>query len=110
MTQVRKDFFSILLFVWVVAAIPFLTQSGVVLNFVMMALFACLIAQAWNVLGGFGGQFSFGHALFFGTGAYFQAIAQLTWGWNPWLALPAAMLMAALVGAWVGDLSFRYGL
>jgi hypothetical protein len=32
MTQVRKDFFSILLFVWVVAAIPFLTQSGVVLN------------------------------------------------------------------------------
>ncbi|MEN9898981.1 MAG: High-affinity branched-chain amino acid transport system permease protein LivH [Pseudomonadota bacterium] len=46
MTQVRKDFFSILLFVWVVAAIPFLTQSGVVLNFVMMALFACLIAHA----------------------------------------------------------------
>jgi len=110
MTQVRKDFFSILLFVWVVAAIPFLTQSGVVLNFVMMALFACLIAQAWNVLGGFGGQFSFGHALFFGTGAYFQAIAQLSWGWSPWLALPAAMLMAALVGAWVGALSFRYGL
>jgi branched-chain amino acid transport system permease protein len=110
MTQVRKDFFSIALFVWIVAAIPFFTHSGVVLNFVMMALFACLIAQAWNVLGGFGGQFSFGHALFFGTGAYFQAIAQLTWGWNPWLALPAAMLMAALVGAWVGALSFRYGL
>jgi len=110
MTPLRKDLFSILLFVGCVAAIPFLTQSGVVLNFVMMALFACLIAQAWNVLGGFGGQFSFGHALFFGTGAYFQAIAQLSWGWNPWLALPAAMLMAALVGAWVGALSFRYGL
>ena len=110
MTQVRKDIISIALFVWIVAAIPFFTHSGVVLNFVMMALFACLIAQAWNVLGGFGGQFSFGHALFFGTGAYFQAIAQLTWGWNPWLALPAAMLMAALVGAWVGAVSCRYGL
>ena len=110
MTQVRKDIFSIALFVWIVAAIPFFTHSGVVLNFVMMALFACLIAQAWNVLGGFGGQFSFGHALFFGIGAYFQAIAQLSWGWSPWLALPAAMLMAALVGAWVGALSFRYGL
>jgi branched-chain amino acid transport system permease protein len=29
-----------------------------------------LLAQAWNILGGYGGQFSFGHALFFGTGAY----------------------------------------
>ena len=43
----------------------------------MMALYASLLAQAWNILGGFGGQFSFGHALFFGTGAYVQAIAQL---------------------------------
>ena len=46
----------------------------------MMALYACLLAQAWNMLGGFGGQFSFGHALFFGTGAYVQAIAQLPGG------------------------------
>ena len=110
MTPLRKDLFSIVVFVAVVAAVPVFTQSGVILNFVMMALFACLLAQAWNVLGGFGGQFSFGHALFFGTGAYFQAIAQLTWGWSPWLALPGGMLMAALVGAWVGALSFRYGL
>ena len=110
MNQWTKDLLSIALFVGVVASIPVLTDSGVTLNFVMMALFACLIAQAWNVLGGFGGQFSFGHALFFGTGAYFQAIAQITWGWNPWLALPCAMLTASLVGAWVGALSFRYGL
>jgi len=110
MTKLLKDMVSIGLFVWTVAFIPVLTQSGVTLNFVMMALFACLMAQAWNVLGGFGGQFSFGHALFFGTGAYFQAIAQISWGWNPWVALPAAMLAAALVGAWVGALSFRYGL
>jgi ABC-type branched-subunit amino acid transport system permease subunit len=55
-------------------------NSGVWLNFVMMALYAALLAQAWNILGGYGGQFSFGHALFFGTGAYVQAIAQLQWG------------------------------
>ena len=67
------------------------TDSGVVLNFVMMALYAALLAQAWNILGGFGGQFSFGHALFFGTGAYVQAIAQLQGGMNPWLALPLAV-------------------
>jgi branched-chain amino acid transport system permease protein len=76
----------------------------------MMSLYACLLAQAWNVLGGFGGQFSFGHALFFGVGAYIQVIAQVQGGWNPWLALPVAMLVSAAVGAFVGALSFRYGL
>jgi branched-chain amino acid transport system permease protein len=105
-----KDLRNILIFVLVVAAIPMFSTSGVVLNFVMTALYACLLAQAWNVLGGFGGQFSFGHALFFGTGAYLQAIAQIQWAMNPWLALPLAMAFAAGVGAFVGAVSFRYGL
>jgi branched-chain amino acid transport system permease protein len=105
-----RDLKAIALFVVVVGCIPLLTSSGVALNFVMTALYACLLAQAWNVLGGFGGQFSFGHALFFGTGAYAQAIAQMQWGLNPWLALPLAMLLAAGVGAGIGAVSFRYGL
>jgi branched-chain amino acid transport system permease protein len=105
-----KDFRNIALFVLVVGAVPFFTQSGVVLNFVMTSLYACLLSQAWNVLGGFGGQFSFGHALFFGTGAYVQAIAQMQWGLSPWVALPLAMVFAAGVGAFVGAASFRYGL
>ncbi|TXI60268.1 MAG: branched-chain amino acid ABC transporter permease [Limnohabitans sp.] len=105
-----KDLRNILIFVLVVASIPLWSSSGVLLNFVMTALYACLLAQAWNVLGGFGGQFSFGHALFFGTGAYVQAIAQMQWGLNAWLALPLGMGFAAGVGAFVGALSFRYGL
>ena len=105
-----KDLRNILIFVLVVASIPLWSSSGVLLNFVMTALYACLLAQAWNVLGGFGGQFSFGHALFFGTGAYAQAIAQMQWGLNPWLALPLGMALAGGVGAFVGALSFRYGL
>jgi branched-chain amino acid transport system permease protein len=104
-----KDLLSIVVFAVVVACVPLVTSSGVALNFVMMALYACLLAQAWNVLGGFGGQFSFGHALFFGTGAYVQAIAQLH-GINPWLALPLALAASAGVGLAVGALSFRYGL
>jgi branched-chain amino acid transport system permease protein len=105
-----KDIRAIALFVLLVGSIPFLTDSGVVLNFVMMALYACLLAQAWNVLGGFGGQFSFGHALFFGTGAYVQVMAQVHAGWNPWLSLALAMGVSAAVGWFVGALSFRYGL
>jgi branched-chain amino acid transport system permease protein len=104
-----KDLASIALFALLVACAPLVTGSGVVLNFITMALYACLLAQAWNVLGGFGGQFSFGHALFFGTGAYMQAIAQLH-GLNPWLALPLALAASAAVGLCVGALSFRYGL
>jgi branched-chain amino acid transport system permease protein len=86
------------------------TDSGVALNFVMMALYAALLSQAWNILGGFGGQFSFGHALFFGTGAYLQAMAQLNMGLNPWVALAIAVAGGSVVGVVVGALSFRYGL
>lgn len=105
-----KAVFPVVVFALVVAAIPLFTQSGVWLNFVMMALYAGLLAQAWNLLGGFGGQFSFGHALFFGFGAYTQAIAQLQWGVNPWVALVLAAGTGALVGLAVGAVSFRYGL
>jgi branched-chain amino acid transport system permease protein len=110
LNSVRRDVASVLLFVVVIAAFTSTVQSGVWLNFIMMFLYAALLAQAWNILGGFGGQFSFGHALFFGTGAYVQAIAQMRYGINPWLALPGAMLAAALVAAAVGGLVFRYGL
>ena len=105
-----KELVGIFLFVALVAAIPLVTDSGVILNFVMMALYATLLAQAWNILGGFGGQFSFGHALFFGTGAYIQAIGQLQGGLNAWTALGLAVVGSASVGIFVGALSFRYGL
>ena len=85
-------------------------RSGVWTTFLMMALYATLLAQAWNLLGGYGGQFSFGHALFFGTGAYVQVLAQTQGGLNAWIALACAVSMAALVGTGVGALSFRYGL
>lgn len=106
----RKDLVQIGVFAVAIAVLASVTRSGVILNLTMMALYGCLMAQAWNMLGGYGGQFSFGHALFFGTGAYLQAIAQLQWGLNPWAALPLAIALAAGVGLFVGALSFRYGL
>ncbi len=100
----------ILLFAAAVVALAASLQSGVLLNALMMTLYAALLAQAWNLLGGYGGQFSFGHALFFGTGAYANAIAQVTFGVNAWLALALAIAAAAAVGLGVGALAFRYGL
>ena len=110
MSSMLKELGGIALFVAVVASVPLFTDSGVALNFVMMALYAALLAQAWNILGGFGGQFSFGHALFFGTGAYIQAMAQLQGGLNPWVALVLAVSGSAAIGLTVGALTFRYGL
>jgi branched-chain amino acid transport system permease protein len=108
--SVRSDLVRIALCAAAVAVLAATARSGVVLNFTMMALYGCLMAQSWNLLGGYGGQFSFGHALFFGTGAYAQAIAQIQGHLNPWLALPLAIAAAAVVGLIVGALCFRYGL
>jgi branched-chain amino acid transport system permease protein len=105
-----KDLVAIAAFTVVLMGVTVATDSGVWLGFVMMALYATLLAQSWNMLGGYGGQFSFGHALFFGTGAYVQALVQLSLGWNAWLALAAAVGAAGAVGAFVGALTFRYGL
>ncbi|WAI81998.1 MULTISPECIES: branched-chain amino acid ABC transporter permease [Achromobacter] len=106
----NRDLFSIALFGVALAVLATFAQSGVLLTFVMMSLYAALLSQAWNILGGYGGQLSFGHALFFGVGAYAQALGQLSLGINPWLALPMAIALGALTGLAVGGLTFRYGL
>lgn len=105
-----KELWKIAVFAGVVAAAPAFIKSGFALNALIMVLYATLLGQAWNILGGFGGQFSFGHAVFFGTGAYAAAVLQLRFGWNAWAALSVAIALGALVGALVGALSFRYGL
>ncbi|WP_313619882.1 branched-chain amino acid ABC transporter permease [Achromobacter sp.] len=106
----KKDLCAIALFGVAMVAFAALAQSGVLLTFAMMSLYAALLSQAWNILGGYGGQLSFGHALFFGVGAYAQALGQLNLGFNPWLVLPMAIALGALVGVAVGGLTFRYGL
>jgi len=91
-------------------ALPLLTDSDYLLNFAIGTLLLAYLGQSWNILGGYGGQFSFGHALFFGTGAYATAVLQTKLGLNPYLTLPFALAAGAGVGAMVGALSFRYGL
>jgi branched-chain amino acid transport system permease protein len=101
---------AIAVFAVAAAVLPLFIASGVVLNTAIMILYTALLGLAWNILAGFGGQFSFGHAVFFGTGAYAAAVLQAKLGWNAWATLPAALLLGAAVGAFIGALSFRYGL
>ena len=75
-----RDLLPVILALALLAALPFLGLSGSVLNFLVTTLIIALAGLGWNVLGGFGGQYSFGHAAFFGTGAYATAILQMKLG------------------------------
>ncbi|MBC2860071.1 branched-chain amino acid ABC transporter permease [Stappia sp. 28M-7] len=90
--------------------VPFVVTSEAWQNTILMTLYAALLGQAWNILGGYGGQFSFGHAAFFGTGAYTVAVLQVQLGVNPWIGLVAGGAMAVAVAAFIGFTTFRYGL
>lgn len=92
------------------ALVPFAVQANTVLNFVVFALIIALAAQGWNLLGGLAGQFSFGHAAFFGTGAYGAALLQARYGVNAWAAFALGIALAAAVGWIIGFLTFRSGL
>jgi len=105
-----KAYLSIAVAIAVLAVVPLVTASNAVLNFLVMALLISLAGQGWNLLGGYGGQYSFGHAAFFGTGAYVTAILQVRYGINAWLGLLIGIAAGALVGAVIGALSFRSGL
>lgn len=105
-----KSFVAIVFVVALLALVPFFTTSNVVLNFLVMALLIALVGQGWNLLGGYGGQYSFGHAAFFGTGAYVTAILQMRLGFNAYVAFCFGIAAGALVGAVIGALSFRSGL
>ena len=92
------------------ALTPLATSANTVLNGMVLALLVALAGQGWNILGGYGGEFSFGHAAFFGTGAYGTAILQARCGVNAYAAFAAAIALGAAVGAIIGFLSFRSGL
>ena len=91
-------------------ALPIFIDSRFWLGFWTTTLFFALLGQSWNILGGYGGQVSFGHAVFFGTGAYVSAVLQVRFGMDAWTSAALALAAGALVGAFIGALSFRYGL
>ena len=90
--------------------LPLFITSKFWLGFWTTTLFFALLGQSWNILGGYGGQVSFGHAVFFGTGAYVSAVLQVRYGLDAWSSAALAVAAGALVGAFIGALSFRYGL
>jgi len=85
------------------AVVPFVTYPVFPMKVMCFALFAA----AFNLLLGYGGLMSFGHAMFFGTGGYLCAHAAKVWGLPPELAIVLGTLAASALGAVVGAIAIR---
>ncbi len=93
----------------VLALLPLLlpeARQGVAARTLIFAI----MGVGWNVMSGYGGMFSFGHAAFFGIGAYTDAYLLVEHGISPWLSLVVGAALAALFGVAIGWLCLRYRL
>jgi len=79
------------------------------LSVLTLILYFAYVGQAWNLMMGFAGQLSLGHALYVGLGAYVAALLWFWFGIGPWLGVFAAVAVAMAAGAIVGWLGFRFG-
>ena len=93
----------------VLLVLPAVASSYVSTIFILIFFYAFL-GQAWNIVGGYAGQLSAGHAAFVGIGGYTSALLSLQLGITPWLGMFAGAGLAAVLGAVIGYLGFRFGL
>ena len=89
--------------------LPFLLLSGNFfwLNIITYTYLFAGLAVAWNILAGFGGQFSLGHGVFFAIGAYTTARLFLDWGISPWFGILPGALASAIIGPLIFLPTFR---
>jgi branched-chain amino acid transport system permease protein len=70
-------------------------------------LLAAISASAWNIVGGYAGQVSVGHSMFFGLGAYTPLLFYTLWGWPPIAGIPAGILLSIGLSIVIGMPTFR---
>ena len=86
---------------------PLVVKSDYYQHLVILALMWVVIGGSWNLLAGYTGQVSFGHAVFFGTGAYTAGILANKLGISAWWGMAFGGITAALVGLFIGWVCFR---
>lgn len=99
---------------WLIALVALLVLpnflGSYLLTVFILIFFYAYLGQAWNLLGGYGGQTSLGHAAFVGVGAYTSTYLAMSHGISPWIGMFIGGVVAALLGAVIGYLGFRFGL
>lgn len=102
-----RDFRILFLALPVMAAVPLWAGEGFLLHFFILLLLNVTLGTAWNVIGGFAGQLSLGHAAFFGIGAYASVLAHLEWGLPGWQGVWLGGALSLLVALFLGGICFR---
>jgi branched-chain amino acid transport system permease protein len=103
MSKIGKTFVLLAL----IAALPLVLENSFYLSFASRILIYALAATSLNVVLGYGGMVSFGHAAFLGTGAYVASIALAEGLASAWIGWPAAVVVSALAALAIGALSLR---
>lgn len=106
----RREWLVLAIVVGAMAAAPLALTGGPERTLLMRFMIFALLGVFWNLSSGIGGQFSFGHAAYFGIGAYTAAFLNVDHAVNPWLAAVAAAILAGAAGVLIGWLTFRYRL
>src|SRR6185295_14856476 len=112
-SEIKNDIFVLpsrtLVLAWVagVLLLPVVYGDAYVLRILTMTCIFAIFAASWDLLAGYTGQVNFGHALFFGAGAYTSALLSLKLGVSPWLTIWAGAAVAALFGYLSGFLCLR---
>jgi branched-chain amino acid transport system permease protein len=91
----------------VLIALPLVIDNPSHQNLFILILMLSQLGVAWNILGGYAGQVSLGHAAFFGIGAYTSTMLLVLYGVNPWLGALAGGAMSVLASLLIGGPCFR---
>lgn len=105
----KMPYVRILVFGGLMCLLP-LVLTTYYLHIAILVLIWAFLACAWNILGGYGGQHSFGHGLYFGIGAYAVAYLVNRFGLTPWVGLLVAIVLSAAAAAFIGWVVFRLSL
>lgn len=100
---------ALLLFVAVLLAVPWIASSYV-LSVSIIVLYLAYVGQAWNLMLGFAGLLSIGHALFVGLGAYASGFLFTKFGVPPVIGVVASVAVAMAMGSIIGYLGFRFAI
>src|SRR5262249_29294477 len=106
-SQLRRNLITLLVLAFLYSVIAmFVTNSYYQLILTLVPVWA-LFGVSWNILSGYGGQLSFGHAAFFGIGAYTVTLGMVYWSLSPWVGIPLGMVIGGLAALAIGTPTFR---
>ncbi|HRA77540.1 MAG TPA: branched-chain amino acid ABC transporter permease [Burkholderiaceae bacterium] len=100
---------ALLVLLAVMLVVP-LALDRYLLSVMILVLYFAFVGQAWNIMMGFCGQLSLGHALYVGLGAYTAAALYQHFGVIPWVGMVAAVAVCVAAASFIGWLAFRFGI